>query len=833
MREKELRLALVCFGGVSLAIYIHGVSKEILKLARASKAIHASPDPHDKSRTTYLYPNDQITDIPDTELIYFDILKSFLPELDLRVIIDTIAGASAGGMNSVFLSRAIAHDLNFDHLRHHWLIEADVTRLTGEKKTASRWNTVITKPLINLLSGKFLGNSNLSTQVKEKLPSLLNIWDLKPPFDGKHILKLVYGGLKGMGKVNYQSLLPRGHELDLFLTLTDFYGYKRSMILNDPPLIFELEHRHNLKFSYLKKASSNNLSKFDSDFDDDGIAALCFAARATSCFPGAFPPAQLRETERFFNNINSAWTRKDDFIEKNFREYKNAGINPELTSFLDGSILNNKPFDQALAAIHDRPAFREVSRKVIYIDPNPERLKHTPNGAPPTMLNTLKGALSDIPMNEPMHDDLEEIHIHNQKVATIKSVVDSVKPSVEKLVYAVSPKNFDGKTTSKDIEKWRNLASAQAVTEAGYSYEAYARLKIRSTVADLTGIIVNLCDIAPRSKEKRKVFSLIQCWVLKDTAGASLLYGDKAFNKNNGIFNWTKSFLRKKTSLESMPYWTKFIVKFDVNYQKRRLHFLIQELNNQYSINPDHVNELDACKMAIYKTLELIKEERIIDRFSDEKKLEIKDTINNLMHLNVDDDVNSQENIKLVTSHHDEFEKLSDLISAELNLDKTRLDVDTLVASQLNNSWDDVFKRNLITNYLGFAFWDVITYSINGAKAVGEFNEILVNRISPNDNLILKSDPLEMPLKGTAMKSFGAFFSRQDRENDYLWGRLNGAERLIDILYNQAKSEGVNHKIDIIQIKKKAFNAILEAEKEHLHEIPELFEKIKTRINEL
>ncbi|MDA9553296.1 hypothetical protein N9R64_02190 [Emcibacteraceae bacterium] len=41
MREKELRLALVCFGGVSLAIYIHGVSKEILKLARASKAFNA------------------------------------------------------------------------------------------------------------------------------------------------------------------------------------------------------------------------------------------------------------------------------------------------------------------------------------------------------------------------------------------------------------------------------------------------------------------------------------------------------------------------------------------------------------------------------------------------------------------------------------------------------------------------------------------------------------------------------------------------------------------------------------------------------------------------
>lgn len=833
MREKELRLALVCFGGVSLAIYIHGVSKEILKLARASKAIHASPDPHDPSRNTYIYPNDQITDIPDTELVYFDILKSFLPELDLRVIVDTIAGASAGGMNSVFLARAIAHDLNFDHLRHHWLIEADVSRLTGSKKEASRWNKIITKPLINLLSGKFLGNGNLSSQVKEKLPSLLNVWDLKPPFDGKHLLGLVYGGLKGMGKVNFQSLLPRGHELDLFVTLTDFYGFKRSIILNDPPVISELEHRHNLKFSYLKKASSNKLSKFESNFDDDSLAELCFAARSTSCFPGAFPPAQIRETEHFFKEIGKEWTHKDDFIEQNFKEYKMAGINPELTSFLDGSILNNKPFDQALAAIHDRPAFREVNRKVIYVDPNPERLKLSPNGAPPTMLNTLKGALSDIPMNEPMHDDLEEIHVHNQKVATIKSVVDSVKPSVEKLVYAVSPKNFKANTTAQDIEKWRNLASARAVTEAGYSYEAYARLKIRSTVKDLTEIIVTLCDIAPRSEEKRKIFSLLQCWVLKDCAGESLLYGDEALSKSKGIFNWTSSFLKKKTSLETMPYWTRFIIDFDINYQKRRLHFLIQELNNQYSINPEHVNELDACKMAIYKTLELIKEGEIIKRYTDENKSEILAIINKITHLPINDDVNCQENIKTVANNNDDFERLTRLLSSNLNLDQIRKDVDQLVATQLNNDWSDVFKRNLITNYLGFAFWDVITYSINGAKAVGEFNEILVNRISPNDDLILKSDPLEMPLKGTAMKSFGAFFSREDRENDYLWGRLNGAERLIDLLYNQAQSEGIENIIDIIAIKKKAFNTILKAEEEHLHEVPELFQRIKKRINEL
>ena len=38
MRQKELRIALVCYGGISLAVYMHGVTKELWKLARASQA---------------------------------------------------------------------------------------------------------------------------------------------------------------------------------------------------------------------------------------------------------------------------------------------------------------------------------------------------------------------------------------------------------------------------------------------------------------------------------------------------------------------------------------------------------------------------------------------------------------------------------------------------------------------------------------------------------------------------------------------------------------------------------------------------------------------------
>ena len=105
MREKELRLALVCFGGVSLAVYMHGVSKEILKLVRASRTLHGVADRARRATTGFadFVPFDDPE--YDTEAIYFDLLRAIGRHVELRVIVDVIAGASAGGINGVMLAR--------------------------------------------------------------------------------------------------------------------------------------------------------------------------------------------------------------------------------------------------------------------------------------------------------------------------------------------------------------------------------------------------------------------------------------------------------------------------------------------------------------------------------------------------------------------------------------------------------------------------------------------------------------------------------------------------------------------------------------------------------
>ena len=51
---------------------------------------------------------------------------------------------------------------------------------------------------------------------------------------------------------------------------------------------------------------------------------------------------------------------------------------------------------------------------------------------------------------------------------------------------------------------------------------------------------------------------------------------------------------------------------------------------------------------------------------------------------------------------------------------------------------------------------------------------------------VLRSDtPPPVPmgkLRGVTAHHFGGFFRRQWRENDYLWGRLDGAERLLGLI---------------------------------------------------
>jgi hypothetical protein len=117
--------------------------------------------------------------------------------------------------------------------------------------------------------------------------------------------------------------------------------------------------------------------------------------------------------------------------------------------------------------------------------------------------------------------------------------------------------------------------------------------------------------------------------------------------------------------------------------------------------------------------------------------------------------------------------------------------------------------------------------SVTSWRDLGEFDEIRVDRISPEDARTVARGGHD--LKGTAFLHFGAFFSRAFRENDYLLGRLQAIDRLIDIVCDSAGREALAG-VDVEAIRRRAFEDVLRREEPHLVHVPALIRALRAEL---
>ena len=110
---KEVRFAVVMYGGVSLAIYINGVAQELLRMVRSTAAIDnesipGSPVPikgNQLKGTERVYR--KISYLIGNEKMGLDKAEEALDEPILtRFVVDILSGTSAGGINGIFLAKA-------------------------------------------------------------------------------------------------------------------------------------------------------------------------------------------------------------------------------------------------------------------------------------------------------------------------------------------------------------------------------------------------------------------------------------------------------------------------------------------------------------------------------------------------------------------------------------------------------------------------------------------------------------------------------------------------------------------------------------------------------
>ena len=158
---KEVSFAIVMYGGVSLAIYINGIAQELLRLVRAtSKAATdktGAPICLTGADTKLPEQEKKKVELNGTERFYralshlladkrllahfsdlarqyrgADAPNQFTKELEeliadntrpinVRFIVDILSGTSAGGINAIYLAKALANNQSIDQLKQLWI----------------------------------------------------------------------------------------------------------------------------------------------------------------------------------------------------------------------------------------------------------------------------------------------------------------------------------------------------------------------------------------------------------------------------------------------------------------------------------------------------------------------------------------------------------------------------------------------------------------------------------------------------------------------------------------------------------------------------------------
>ena len=454
MREKELRLALVCYGGVSLAIYMHGITKEVWKLCRASMRRRSKDG-----------------DLPrahDSEIVYGALLDALAPQLDLTIMTDIIAGASAGGINGILLAQAISQGHDMEPLRELWLAGADSDKLLEPEGAGTRYSKWWASPLVWWARTKGLVMDDMAepaarAEVARKLSRLMRSRWFAPPFSGHAFSTMLYDALVAMREGEHSPpLIPPVQPLDLFVTVTDYHGAPERLHLHSPPEISENEHR--LVIGFTDVGADATCGRHLAD-----IAELAFAARATASFPGAFPPARVAEIDRVVATRGGRWPGRAAFLA---RVFPGRAV-PEAATLIDGAVLNNRPFGPAIEALSRRPAHREVDRRFVYVDPKPGMHGELAVDSMqlPGFFSTILRSLADIPRQQPINDNLAAIETLSARVRRVRYVIDGMTPEVDAAIErAVGLRVFMFKPTVERLAEWRSRAQSVAAREAGFAY---------------------------------------------------------------------------------------------------------------------------------------------------------------------------------------------------------------------------------------------------------------------------------------------------------------------------------------------------------------------------
>lgn len=748
--RRETRLGLVVYGGVSLAIYMNGVCREFYNAVRGR-----------------------------------GIYKLIKALTDSDIVVDIISGTSAGGINGVLLSYALANSnlrevIDFADFADIWRESGDILKLLREPSSSQ------TK-----VESALNGEGYYQNQLKEAFEKGYNNRRSAPP--GEWVSDF--------------------NELDLFVTGTDILGrlYKifddtGSVIeIKDHRAVFQIKHRRGRKEPFNLKSNNQGLITV---FPEETCQALAKLCRITSCFPVAFPVVEVELKGN--NKIDQKLVEWGQLDQRELVE--NPRDKGHKLYFVDGGVLDNRPFSYTIKEMYYRTTNRPVDRKLFYIDPSPDRFideEGFKNIRKPNTLQVIQDSLIGIPMYESIGNDLEAIKTHNEKVRRYKTLLadteaptDSAMATLEaidiketiylrsrlislrdRVLPLVLRMEQDFRIYSDKqayLEKAANVLTEQITGEK----EKDKRDKIRQAFEQQ---IRNL-DVE-YTLRKHFYLSQILCQRMETASNPAeyqkLRYLSESISRQIKLLEVIREALNqllRKPSISDSFYQLLAQPKLDNQMRGQfyerllRLHRFLLDAVGLDNFSPDAGSDLEEIPANIFKNLPLKATEPLYNEWLSQNRissilLQFKQKINKLQSpQDIEERIWKNPAFNYDHQENENFETI---------LRKVELASEALIeTSQLSA------PEEILHYFQQFRDLDKVLYPFEYLMNLTEKELIETIRISPNDAKLGLGEgkTLEDKLAGDTLFAFGGFFKKSWRSNDILWGRLDGLNRIFEAL---------------------------------------------------
>ena len=761
--EKELRIGLILYGGVSLAIYIYGVVYEFLRLVRQEDA-------------------------------YGELTKA----VGVKPTIDVISGSSAGGINGLFLAKALASGADLSPLRELWIQQGDLETLI---------NTGSETPL-SLLDSQYY-----ETQLREALEKV-QVHTTQAAKSDSNLLDLFItatnldGIVTEYGQPYFHSPIQTKHYGTVFhfKTRPGIYGLRDHLQMSDEQPMSHEAKQNLAKMIDVLRTNREALNDLDTTKNRvDQITGrnknyyLARLAASTSAFPIAFAPVAFKKEDLMSMKRLFSTNVLDSGISNLAVHEKESAQN---VVYGDGGMVNNKPFSHAIRTIFRRQADGPVDRKLFFIEPDPIAFNQSNRLGDRETVDGFDSLKSFLEANfyESISTDLEALVEQNRRIQGVREILLDFEEELARYL-----KIYHDSNASVTAEENRKMYQRQPV------YNTYQQIKITSLHRELE----------EKFLEKANLDQLL--FVLEQSPPAGFIEKNRA-DREIFVQNRLKSLIDNLTreqyhSLQTDEDISVFLRRFDYHFRIRRLRYFINKLNVW-------LTEIDVMP-GIDKDSELVT--KLIQRLSDLKGkfytfVEYYDhgawQIWNQAPL-----ISTEEDLPVVVEAiSNGFDKLMDnafkrltfeVIGDELaqaakqiqelrpiqpympgsdayyDLQRTTVYLENMLAQCTEN--DSVNCLEQVFN--AYEFLDMYLYPATILANIGEADPIEVIRVSPKDATRYR-DSVETKLAGEKLMHFSGFLKRSWRENDLLWGRLDAAEIIVKaILPDEVEAKKVLDKL--------------------------------------